>query len=146
VSTVLPAGLPADFDALYEAAVRDGLLDEPAGALRQRAVAAIDASGAAAGVESRRRSPGPWAARMLAEFEQAVRAEICAGDGTGLNAAYRDLLDDLLTKNGIAELAALVLKLVRAISPSLAVSTVGLYIAVWLLKIGLNRWCAVGTA
>jgi hypothetical protein len=78
---------------------------------------------------------------MLAELREAIHLEICAADGTGLKDEYADALNQVLTKEGIAELAAIVLRVVRAINPALDVSTVGLYVAVWLLKVGLNRWC-----
>lgn len=140
------APLPSDFNEAYAAAVREGVLEESAVVVRQRAILAIDASGRATGSRARHSTPATWAADMLSELELAVHAEICAADGGGLKPDYQVLLDGLLTPEGIAELTAIVLRLVQAIDPTLAVSSVGLYVAVWLLKIGLNRWCVVGMA
>lgn len=136
--------LPADFTERLAAAFRDGIRDAPAESVRQRALSAIDAIGLALGRRARQRPPAPWAADMLAELELAIHAEICSARGTGLKPEYQALLDGLLTEEGIARLTAIVLELARAIDPALAVSSVGLYVAVWLLKVGLNRWCAVG--
>jgi hypothetical protein len=141
---VIPFGLPADFDAVLAAAIREHVLDESIMTLEKRAMFAIEAVGSATGLASRHRMPAAWAAEMLAQLREAIHFEICAVDGSGLKAEYADALNQVLTKEGIAELAAIVLRVVRAISPSLAVSTVGLYVAVWLLKVGLNRWCTFG--
>ena len=132
--------VPPDFHDLLESAVTAGLLDEPLHTIESRAVTAIEQ--AAAGEHSGAANAG-WARRALTELELALHMELCRPNGTGLKPAYDDILERALTREGIADLAAIVLRVARAINPALAGSTVVLYVAVWLLKTGLNRWCAL---
>jgi len=132
--------VPPGFHDLLESAFAAGLLDEPLRTIKSRVVTAI--AQAAAGEDSGAANVD-WARHSLTELDLALHMELCRSNGSGLKPEYDDILERALTREGIADLAAIVLRVARAINPALAVSTVVLYVAVWLLKAGLNRWCAL---
>jgi hypothetical protein len=139
-------GLFPDFYDSLDVALRGGLLAEPLPSVESHALGAIATAGRRIGAARKGPELNAWARRMLLELEAALRMELCRPNGAGLKAEYEDVLTRALTRDGIADLAAVVLRVARAVAPALAVSTVALYVAVWLLKAGLNRWCAIPAA
>ena len=134
--------LPSDFDEMYADAARFGVIDESIDAIDKRAARAIGSMAAAVGT-STQMGAADWAGDVLRETKEAIHKEICAVDRSGLKSDYSKLLDQALTKDGISYVAGVVVQVVSAIHPGLAVSSVVLYLSIWLIKRGLNHWCTV---
>lgn len=136
----------SDHDVLLmeaEAVVRRGVAEEAASDIRKRAQLVIEEEAVKANVVSHEAGVVDWASSILSDFESAIRKELCNTAEGKLKKEYEDILGKALKPEGIAQLAAVVLSVVRAINPVFAVSSLGVYVAVWLLKVGLNHWCSV---
>ncbi|WP_158944085.1 hypothetical protein [Granulicella sp. S190] len=79
-----------------------------------------------------------WVKSVADNCKEAVHAELCSPDGGGLKKEYSDLADKGLTTGGITAISSVI---VQVINPAFAVSSVLIYLAVWLTKFGLNAWC-----
>ena len=82
----------------------------------------------------------------LADLKKAVYKEICDNNNQRLRDDYKQLLDLGLTTNGVHAVAAAIAGAVAAVSPPLVVSSVLIYLSIWLLKRGLNHWCSLPLA
>jgi hypothetical protein len=118
-----------------------GVLAKPADDIHERLIEAISIAHPDPPRDAS--AVGDWAREYAAKIEQQLHAELCAPDGTGLSPTYDTVLDTALSPKGIASVTAVVLKVVSAVNPVIAVSSVGVYFAVWLLKRGLIQWCKV---
>ena len=135
-------GLPHDFTEMLEKVEQFGILDEEPEQIRNRAVLALQGVGAVVGGQTVDLGVVDWSTKLLRKLETAIYKEICDPQKGALKEAYQNLLDKALTTEGIEAVASVVLKIVATINPAFVVSSVGIYIAVWLLKIGLNFWCS----
>jgi len=133
--------LPNDFASNLEKVQNYGILDEGPTQIRNRLVLSLHGVAATQSTGTVDLGPLDWAGTLLHDFDVAVHEEICDPQGGCLKKEYKDLLTQGLSANGIASVAAVVLKVVATINPAFAVSSVGIYMAVWLLKVGLNYWC-----
>lgn len=81
-----------------------------------------------------------WVTSVAENCKQAAHSELCASDGSGLKAQYSDLLNKGMTSDGIAAISAAV---ASVINPGFAISSVLIYLSVWLIKFGLDKWCKI---
>jgi hypothetical protein len=134
---------PTDFNATLAKIDDYGIFSEDAGTIRQRLELALQGVAAVEGGHSTDLGIIDWPGKMIRAFEAAIHQEICDSKKGGLNEEYQKVFKDALTKEGVASVAAVVLKIVSVVNPAFAVSTVGIYLAMWLLKVGLNHWCTL---
>ena len=86
--------------------------------------------------------PAKWASDTLHDLKHAVRQEICDPRRGELRDRYVNLLDKALTPEGITAVAAVVGSIVAGVNPACFLTSIILYLTIWLLKVGLNEWCA----
>jgi hypothetical protein len=79
----------------------------------------------------------------LAELKIAIHKEICDAKNQRLRDEYKQILDLGLTTDGVHAVASVITSAVALVSPALSVSSVLIYASIWLLKCGLNNWCAL---
>lgn len=82
-------------------------------------------------------------ARRFFEFQRrAVYNELCEPDGSGLKPRYAKLLSSKSTTAAvIATLAATICAVLQKSASQVAVPAVGVYFALWLLRIDLEQVC-----
>jgi len=78
---------------------------------------------------------------FLSEWEEALRAELC--EKGILKDAYKKWLESSDTASTVKSIASVV---IATIQPGLAVASVGVLFALWVLKVGLNYWCKGSSA
>ena len=138
----MTAMLPADFAATMEKIQRYNIIDESPEQIRARldlavkGVAAVHLGTMDMGVKD-------WSERLIKQFVTGVHKEICDSEKGCLNDKYAKLMDSALTPDGVQSVATVVVGILTKINPAFAVSSIAIYIALWVLKIGLNRWCAM---
>ncbi|MCP3407921.1 hypothetical protein [Bradyrhizobium sp. CCGB01] len=134
-------GLPTDFDATLSRITKAGILKEDTDRIEHRLDLAAQGVGAA--VAGQDLGPADWAKDSLHKLKLAVHKELCDHKKKELKADYKGLLDHALTTDGISALSSVIGNIVAAINPAFFVSTIVIYLSVWLLKRGLNQWCTV---
>jgi hypothetical protein len=133
---------PSDFEQTLKQISAAGVFAEDADSIRQHLVSQLNQVAIAEGARATDLGFTDWASRLIKAFEAAVRQEICDPKRGALKEDYAKLLNTALSPEGVAATATVVLKIIAVVNPSFAVSSVAIYLATWLLKIGLNRWCA----
>jgi len=136
---VSTSALPQDFDATLRALTGDGLLEQDPLTVRQGLASQVHVIGSAlpgAVLDDNR------VQRLLRNWEVAIHQELCDPDKGKLKERYDGAISGGMTPQGVAAVSAVILPVVQAINPAFAVSSVVIYISVWLLKAGLNHWCA----
>jgi hypothetical protein len=135
--------LPSDFDETLDRIQRLGIAAADAGTIRDHLVLAIRTSaeqGAASGdLSVQDLGFIEWSTRTLKRCEDAVHAEIC--QASGLKDKYRKLLDKATSDDNVKQIALVINNAIALINPALAVSSVVVYFALWITKVGLNYWC-----
>ena len=134
--------LPQDFTTTLAKVEQRGILNESPDQIRDRLMLALEGVAAVEGVRSKDFGLFDWAGKLLHQVEAAVYKELCDPKKGELKEAYQALLNKGLTSEGVQAVAAAVLKVVMTINPAYGVSSVAIYLAIWLLKVGLNYWCA----
>ena len=137
--------LPTDFNATIDKIQRYGIIAETPEQIRERLHQALVGVASLEGGNSIDMGPIDWAERLIRQFETAVHKEICDATKGCLNDKYAKLMDSALTPKAIESVSTAVLSIVAQINPAFAVSSVGIYIAIWLLKVGLNQWCSIAS-
>jgi hypothetical protein len=137
-------GLPPDFDATLSRITNAGILKEDPDRIEHRLD--LVAQGVGAEVAGQDLGPADWAKDSLYKIKLAVHNELCDQKKKELKADYKSLLDHALTTDGISALSSVIGGIVAAINPAFFVSTIVIYLSVWLLKRGLNQWCTVDYA
>lgn len=129
--------------AEVEVALSERVREESPGDVRQRALLAIEKAGTEANVVGLDAGVGDWSAAILKSIDDALRKELCDPRRGRLKDEYNATLQSALDPKSVARVAAVVLSIIQTINPVLHVSSIGIYIAIWLLKLGLNYWCSV---
>jgi hypothetical protein len=120
-----------------------GILDESPDDIRDRLILALHGVAAVEGGQSIELGAGDWAVGLIKQFESALRLELCDPNQKLLKEEYRKIFQETLTPTGVAAVSGIVLKVVAVINPAFAVPTVGIYMSIWLMKVGLNYWCSI---
>jgi hypothetical protein len=137
-----PQNLPADFHDTLADVQKYGILSEPAEAINQRLKEAVTQAATDAG--ERPMDAGKftdWTLAVIDNCKVAVHNEICDPKLTGLKPEYNGLIGKGLTTEGIASVGTAVNHALSLVSPIYAVSSVVIYLSIFLLKVGLNSWC-----
>jgi hypothetical protein len=83
------------------------------------------------------------ARRFIAFYTAALRRELCDAEGGCLKQKYRDLIGSEDTKTQIKQVTPGVLEALGADKDRFASPvTIGAYVALWLVRSGLEQWCA----
>jgi hypothetical protein len=82
---------------------------------------------------------------FLDGVKAALHKEFCDPEKKALRDAYQKYFANAMTTNGVTAVAAVVTKVVAVVNPAFAVSTVAVYLALWVLKVGINHWCSLPT-
>jgi hypothetical protein len=134
--------LPADFHDTLAEIQEYGILNEPPETVDQRLKEALIQAATAAG--ERPMDAGKitdWTLAVIDKCKAAVHNEICDPKLTGLKPEYNNLMAKGLTTEGIASVGVAVNHALSLVSPIYAVSSVVIYLSIFLLKVGLNSWC-----
>lgn len=133
--------LPDDFGTKLSQIEKFGFLVEDAERIHKRV---NDALIGVASVEAPTNlGAGDWATNVLNNLKEGIHREICDTQHGRLKDAYGELLDKALTQEGITAVAVVVGNVIASVNPACFVTSVILYLTIWLLKVGLNEWCAL---
>lgn len=137
---MVEATLPSDFHTALDNVSGLGILEEGAADIDARLADAMAGAAARAGQRPMDAGFTDWVSAAMLETKRAIHQEICAADGAGVKPEYDALFKKGLSPEGITAISTVITAIV---SPTYAVSTVLIYLSVWLLKVGANRWCAL---
>jgi hypothetical protein len=133
---------PDDLNSVLAKVEAYGILDEDPETIHHRLTLALQGVAATEGGRSIDLGAFDWTARMISKFKDAIHQEICDPAKGALKEEYQKYFQEALTPTSVAAVAGVVIKVVSLINPAFAVPTVAVYLALWLSKIGLNRWCS----
>lgn len=85
---------------------------------------------------------GNMAQRFISFYSSALRREICDAQGGCLKEQYRQMLGGQDLRSQIKALAPVVLATLGIGASLVAPATVAAIVALWLLRTGLEQWCA----
>jgi hypothetical protein len=86
--------------------------------------------------------PASLARRFIDFHREAIRAQICAPDGSGLKPALaRQLKSKGARGGGLSAVAAATLTVLHAAVPVAGAGAIAVYVALWLLHADLQQWC-----
>jgi len=106
--------------------------------------AAVETAAASASLHPADLGLGDWAADTVKKIKTAVHDEICDASSGKVKDKYLQLLDKGTSKEAISSVSSVITTVMVGIHLApLAVSTVVLYLAIWILKMGLNKWGTV---
>lgn len=80
---------------------------------------------------------------LLNHVKAALHKEFCDPDKKALRATYEKHFASAMTADGVASVATVVTNVLAAVNPAFAVSSVAVYLALWLVKVGMNYWCSL---
>lgn len=135
--------LPPDFTDTLASVSELGILEEQPSRIDIRLSDAVRDAAVRSGQKPMDAGWSDWVPSVLNECKAAVHAEICSADRSGLKKEYNDLLAKGLTVDGVSSVSVII---AQVINPTFAVSSVVIYLSVWLIKVGLNRWCTFAPA
>jgi len=131
-----------DVEQTIDEFIRLGRLDEDLQTIDARLHSAVEGIGLADAI-GRSVGIGDWAAQTVRHIKAAVHLEICNAGG-GVKRSYRDLLDTATSKEALSAISSIVAAVMTALHLTpIAVSAVVVYMAIWILKTGLNYWCSL---
>jgi hypothetical protein len=138
--------LPSDFDETLNRVEKLGITAEEPAQLRDHLVMAIREAGAQ-GEKSGDLAVGDlglldWSTRTLKRLEEAIHREMCDPAKSALKDEYKGLLDKATSDGNVRQIALVITNTLAVIHPAIAVSSVVVYFALWLSKVGLNYWCS----
>jgi hypothetical protein len=136
------SSLPPDFNETLEKIEEFGILTEPPEVIHIRLKEAVSQTALSVGQNPMDAGPfTDWVTTVLDKFTKALHQELCDPRLNGLKSEYSDLIAKGLSTDGIVTLSGIVTPILAAIAPIYAVSSVTIYLSVFMLKVGLNAWC-----
>ena len=135
-----PSKLPSDFDQTLASVFELGIPQEQPADIDTRLAEALRYAAVRSGQKPMEAGWSDWLKSVVENCKQAVHSEICAADGSGLKKEYSDLLNKGMTTDGIAAVSSTI---IQVIHPAFAISSVLIYLSVWLVKFGLGKWCRI---
>jgi len=136
--------LPSDYASLLSTVSSRGILSEDISAIDNRLIYAMQ--GVSSTIKSDDLGIADWATQTLKTVKRKIHEEICDPKTKKLKKLYDDVFSHALSQDSIKNISAFIAPLVAAINPGLAVSSILIFLAIWLLKIGANAWCATTPA
>src|SRR5260370_1678743 len=135
--------LPDDFAAVLANVEQSGILAEDSETINSRLALAVQGVALKSGQRNLGDlGIGDWTLKIINRLLASVHNEICDQDKRALKENYQKLLNLGLTPEGIKAVSAVVTPVVSAINPAFAVSSVVIFLAIWLLKRGLGQCCS----
>jgi hypothetical protein len=138
--------LPTDFHQTLELVSSSGIFGEDDDKIEWRAQRVLEGRLAATQREANLGSITDWASRTLRSIKYELHRELCDKTDKSVKKQYEELFSGALTTDGVQAIASIVGTIVTAVNPALFVSSVLIYVSIWLLKIGVNHWCAIDVA
>jgi len=132
-----------DLDTVVTQFQEFGIFDEDINTIESRLEGALRDVGRAQGVSEQDMGVLDWASKRLEQIKKAVYAEICDPQKKALKDDYQNLFKQGLSPAGVNAVASVVIHVVALVNPTFAVSSVAVYLAIFLLKRGLNDWCSI---
>jgi hypothetical protein len=132
--------LPDDFGPTLQSVFELGIPDEPPATIDTRLAEALRHAAVLSGQKPMDAGWSDWVKSVAENCKQATHSELCAADGSGLKEKYSNLLGKGMTTDGIAAISSAI---ATAINPGFAISSVLIYLSVWLLKFGVDKWCKI---
>jgi hypothetical protein len=132
--------LPDDFEQTLQSVFELGIPHEPANTIDTRLAEALRHAAVQSGQKPMDAGWSDWVKSVAENCKQAAHSELCASDGSGLKERYSSLLEKGMTSDGIATISAAV---ASVINPGFVISSVLIYLSVWLIKFGLDKWCKI---
>lgn len=135
--------LPNDFEATLTKAQVSGVLDEDEELIDRRLALAVQGAVLKGGQRDLSDlSLGDWTLGTIRKLKATLHSEMCDPEKKALREDYSDLLDKALSPEGVTAVATVITGILVTINPAFAVSNVILFLAIWVLRRGLNRWCS----
>jgi hypothetical protein len=120
-----------------------GRLNEDPDVIDARLHAAIEATAQRTGMQPTDLGVGDWAAEIVKKIKSAVYNTICDSEARKTKSEYLEIVDKGTSKEAVAAVSSIITSvLVTLHLTPLAVPSVVLYLAIWLVKVGLNSWCS----
>lgn len=136
--------LPQDFSSTLAQFQAFGILDENSERIENRLVSTVETLAVQSGqLNAQDLGVGDWGLGMINKAKAALHKEMCDPQKKALKDDYQALMNKALSPEGVTAVGAVVVKVVAVINPTLAVSSVVIYLSIWLLKRGLNHWCSL---
>ena len=136
--------LPPDFASTLTMIQNRGVLDESPEKIQSRLALAVQTVALQQGQRAvQDLGIGDWTLGVIEKLKTALHKELCDPEKKTVRDNYKELLDKASSPEGITAVGAVVLKVVAVINPTFAVSSVVIFLSIWLLKRGLNHWCSL---
>jgi len=136
--------LPNDFDTVLATIQGRGIIDEDEEMIDKRLTLAVQSAAIRGGQYDLSASRvGDSILGTVRKLKAALHQEMCNAEKKELKDDYKDLLDKALSPEGITAVGAVITGIIATINPALAVSNVIVFLSIWLLRRGLNRWCSL---
>jgi hypothetical protein len=132
-------GLPADFEDTLTKVDRLGIKEQDPALIRDHLILSIRTAAQQGNLKVDDLGFIDWSLRTLKKCEDALHGELC--DGQGLKQEYKNLASKQMTDDGVRSIATIVTSVLATINPTLVVSSVVVYFALWIAKVGLDYWC-----
>jgi len=136
--------LPDDFASVLAKVEERGILNEDPQTIENRLALSVQTAGLRGGQRDLGDlGVGDWTLGVISRLKKALSSEMCDAEKKSLKDDYKILLNKGLTPEGITAVAAVVAAVVSVVNPAFAVSNIIIFLAIWLLKRGLDRFCSV---
>jgi hypothetical protein len=136
--------LPPDFATTLTMFQDRGILNESPERIQSRLALAVQTVALQGGERNLQDlGIGDWTLGVLEKLKTALHKELCDQEKKTVKDNYKELLNKASSPEGVTAVAAVVLKIVAVINPTFAVSSVVIFLSIWLLKRGLNHWCGL---
>jgi hypothetical protein len=120
-----------------------GRLDETPDMLDARLHAAVEGAAARAGMHSTDLGFVDWAEASIKKVKKDLHNRLCDPAAGTLNPQYKELADMGTSREAIASVSSIITSVLVGLHLTpLIIPSVVIYLAIWLLKTGLNSWCS----
>jgi hypothetical protein len=120
-----------------------GRLGETPDILDARLHGAVEGAAARAGMHSTDLGFVDWAEATIKKVKKDLHNKLCDPAAGTLNPQYKELADMGTSKEAIASVSSVITSVLVGLHLTpLIIPSVVIYLAIWLLKTGLNSWCS----
>ncbi len=136
--------LPNDFAKVLNQVEGAGILSEDPEDLDRRLTLAIQTAALKTGQRDLGDlGIGNWILKSRNNLINGLHRELCDSTKGELKEDYADLLNLGMTPEGVTAVSAVVATVISTINPAFLVSNVIIFLAMWIMKRGLNNWCSL---